>query len=129
MLILFQFQQGIGLYFVCVPNISVSSAYRTSANSIPSMGSFCFFVFSLSLMCDKRSWPKYITEASRCLSEDGLVFIAVPTEQLRRPRLSNLLEVIEENGFVDIKQVEKGEPSFTFIDARKPISTTEKIRQ
>ena len=48
------------------------------------------------------------------------MYIAVPTVQLlKNRRLSNLHEEIEKNGFEIIKETAKGEPSFTFIDARK----------
>lgn len=73
-------------------------------------------VFSLSLM--GKNWSEYITEAKRCLSTRGSLFIAVTTKDLEKGRrLSNLPEVLEDNGFVVDLEEHHGE--FTIIEATK----------
>ncbi|HXW11662.1 MAG TPA: DEAD/DEAH box helicase family protein, partial [Nitrososphaeraceae archaeon] len=71
-------------------------------------------VFSLSLM--GRNWPKYITEAKRCLATNGYLLIAETTKAVKG-RLSNLKQVIEKQGFDIYNLEERGD--FTFIEARE----------
>jgi hypothetical protein len=71
-------------------------------------------VFCLSLMSE--NWLDYIVEAKRCLTKNGLLFIAETTKSLSR-RLHNLREILEEQGFEKYSDEEKGD--FTFIEARK----------
>jgi multimeric flavodoxin WrbA len=71
-------------------------------------------VFSLSLM--GKNWPDYIKEAKRCLHTNGFLFIAETTKSMNG-RLSNLREVISQNGFDIYREEEKGD--FTFIEARE----------
>jgi ubiquinone/menaquinone biosynthesis C-methylase UbiE len=71
-------------------------------------------VFSLSLM--GRNWPDYIKEAKRCLATNGYLLVAETTKSLKG-RLSNLIEVIKQNGFEIYNDEEKGD--FTFIEARE----------
>ena len=73
-------------------------------------------VFSLSLM--GKNWPDYIKEASRCLSENGLLFISETTKSLSN-RLSDLRNEIAKQGFEIYKDDEIG--NFTFIEARKTV--------
>lgn len=71
-------------------------------------------VFSLSLM--GRNWQDYITEAKRCLATNGYLLIAETTKAMKG-RLSNVNQVIEEQGF-DIYNIEE-RGDFTFIEARE----------
>ena len=71
-------------------------------------------VFSLSLM--GKNWTDYIKEASRCLSENGLLFISETTKSLTH-RLSDLRSEVTKQGFKIYKDDEIG--NFTFIEARK----------
>jgi superfamily II DNA or RNA helicase len=71
-------------------------------------------VFSLSLM--GRNWQDYITEAKRCLATNGYLLIAETTKAMKG-RLSNINQVIEEQGF-DIYNIEE-RGDFTFIEARE----------
>ena len=76
-------------------------------------------LFSLSLM--GKNWEDYLKEASRCLNENGLLFIAETTNSLSK-RLETLREEVKKLGFEIYKDDEMG--LFTFIEARK-IETTE----
>ena len=71
-------------------------------------------IFSLSLM--GRNWTEYLSEAKRCLATIGYLIIAETTKSLSS-RLSNLREVILENGFDIYSNQERGD--FTFIESRK----------
>ena len=71
-------------------------------------------VFCLSLM--GQNWPEYIKEAKRCLTRNGLLFIAETTKSLS-VRLSTLRQVIAEQGFEVYSEDERG--NITFIDARR----------
>ena len=71
-------------------------------------------VFSLSLM--GKDWEGYITEASRCLKENSLLFISETTLSLTK-RLSKLRDVLTQNGFEIYRDDQIG--LFTFIEARK----------
>ena len=71
-------------------------------------------IFSLSLM--GRNWTEYLSEAKRCLATIGYLIIAETTKSLSS-RLSNLREVILENGFDIYSDQERGD--FTFIESRK----------
>jgi superfamily II DNA or RNA helicase len=71
-------------------------------------------VFSLSLM--GRNWPEYIAEAKRCLATNGYLLIAETTKAMKG-RLSNIKQVIEQQGFDIYNEEEKGD--FTFIEARE----------
>jgi ribosomal RNA-processing protein 8 len=71
-------------------------------------------VFCLSLMGE--NWLDYIAEAKRCLTKNGLLFIAETTKSLSG-RLYNLREGLKELGFEKYFDEEKGE--FTFIEARR----------
>jgi len=73
-------------------------------------------VFSLSLM--GKNWTDYIKEASRCLSENGLLFISETTNSLTH-RLSDLRNEIAKHGFEIYKDDVIG--NFTFIEARKTV--------
>jgi superfamily II DNA or RNA helicase len=73
-------------------------------------------VFSLSLM--GKNWRDYIVEAKRCLPTRGSMLIAETTESLSNGgRLSELRDVIKEQGFVIDVDEERGD--FTFIEATK----------
>jgi hypothetical protein len=71
-------------------------------------------VFCLSLMGE--NWRDYIIEAKRCLAKNGLLFVAETTRSLRA-RLSELRNLITEQGFEIYSNEERGD--FTFIEARK----------
>jgi hypothetical protein len=71
-------------------------------------------LFSLSLM--GKNWEDYLKEASRCLNENGLLFISETTNSLSK-RLENLRAEIKKLGFEIYKDEEIG--LFTFIEARK----------
>jgi len=71
-------------------------------------------LFSLSLM--GKNWEEYLKEASRCLKEQGLLFITETTNSLSK-RLANLRDVIKQNGFEIYRDEEIG--LFTFFEARK----------
>ena len=71
-------------------------------------------LFSLSLM--GKNWQDYLKEASRCLNENGYLFIAETTKSLSR-RLETLRDEIKKLGFEIYKDDEIG--NFTFIEARK----------
>ena len=71
-------------------------------------------LFSLSLM--GKNWEDYLKEASRCLNENGLLFISETTKSLSK-RLENLRDEIKKLGFEIYKDEEIG--VFTFIEARK----------
>jgi superfamily II DNA or RNA helicase len=77
-------------------------------------GHLAIAVFSLSLM--GKNWTDYLKEASRCLNENGLLFISETTKSLTH-RLSDLREEVTKNGFEIYKDEEIG--NFTFIEARK----------
>lgn len=73
-------------------------------------------VFSLSLM--GKNWYDYIKEAKRCLATNGYLLIAETTKSLTgNGRLSNLRDVLKEEGFEIYQADERGE--FTFIEARE----------
>jgi superfamily II DNA or RNA helicase len=71
-------------------------------------------VFCLSLM--EENWPDYIVEAKRCLTKNGLLFIAETTRSLSG-RLYKLRKILEEEGFQKYADEEKG--GFTFLEVRK----------
>ena len=71
-------------------------------------------LFSLSLM--GKNWQDYLKEASRCLNENGLLFISETTKSLSK-RLETLRDIIKDLGFEIYKDNEIG--VFTFIEARK----------
>jgi hypothetical protein len=72
-------------------------------------------IFSLSLM--GKNWHQYITEAKRCLVTNGILVIAETTKSLIKGRLSNLGDIIKEQGFEIYSDEERGD--FTFIEARE----------
>jgi len=71
-------------------------------------------VFCLSLMGE--NWPEYIIEAKRCLTKNGLLFIAETTKSLSG-RLYGLREILKEQRFEKYSDEEKGD--LTFIEARR----------
>jgi superfamily II DNA or RNA helicase len=71
-------------------------------------------VFSLSLM--GKNWADYITEAKRCLATNGYLLIAETTKSMRG-RLSNIRDIIKQQGFEIYEDEERGD--FTFIEARE----------
>ena len=78
-------------------------------------GSFDVVVFSLSLM--GKNWADYILEARRCLWKGGSLLIAETTNALAEGRLSDLRNVLQEQGFEILKEEERD--IFTFIEAIK----------
>ena len=64
----------------------------------------------------EENWPDYIVEAKRCLTKNGLLFIAETTKSLFG-RLRRLREVVKEQRFEIYSDEEKGH--FAFIEARK----------
>ena len=71
-------------------------------------------MFSLSLM--GKNWKDYLKEASRCLNENGFLFISETTGSLSK-RLEGLREEIKNLGFEIYK--DEGIGLFTFLEARK----------
>ena len=71
-------------------------------------------LFSLSLM--GKNWQGYLKEASRCLNENGLLFISETTKSISA-RLENIRDEIKKLNFEIYKDEEIG--AFTFIEARK----------
>jgi hypothetical protein len=71
-------------------------------------------VFSLSLM--GINWLEHIIESKRCLAKNGYLFTVETTKSLSS-RLSELRNVIKEQGFEIYEDEERGD--FTFIEARK----------
>ena len=69
-------------------------------------------LFSLSLI--GKNWKDYLKEASRCLNDDGLLFISETTQS---SKLENIRDEIKNLGFEIYKDNEVEE--FTFIEARK----------
>jgi superfamily II DNA or RNA helicase len=73
-------------------------------------------IFSLSLM--GKNWRDYIKEAKRCLATPSYLLIAETTKSLTgNGRLSNLPDVLKEEGFEIYQKEERGD--FTFIEARE----------
>lgn len=72
-------------------------------------------ILSLSLM--GKNWQQYITEAKRCLVTNGILVIAETTKSLIKGRLSNLRDIIKEQGFEIYSDEERGD--FAFIEARE----------
>ncbi|MBT7252395.1 MAG: DEAD/DEAH box helicase family protein, partial [Candidatus Nitrosopelagicus sp.] len=70
-------------------------------------------LFSLSLI--GKNWKDYLKEASRCLNDDGLLFISETTKP--SSKLESIREEIKNLGFKIYKDSEMGES--TFIEARK----------
>jgi hypothetical protein len=64
----------------------------------------------------EENWPDYIIEAKRCLTKNGLLFIAEPTRSLDG-RLHKLREIVKEQEFEIYSDEVKGD--FTFIEAMK----------
>ncbi|MGH9983394.1 MAG: hypothetical protein ACRD8W_05490 [Nitrososphaeraceae archaeon] len=64
----------------------------------------------------EKNWHEYIIEVKRCLTKNGLLFIAEMTKSLSG-RLHRLREILEEQGFEKYSDEEKGD--FTFIEARR----------
>jgi SAM-dependent methyltransferase len=72
-------------------------------------------IFSLSLM--GKNWQEYVAEAKRCLVTNGILVIAETTKSLIKGRLSNLRDIIKEQGFEIYSDEDRGD--FTFIEARE----------
>jgi ubiquinone/menaquinone biosynthesis C-methylase UbiE len=72
-------------------------------------------IFSLSLM--GKNWQQYITEAKRCLVTNGILMIVETTKSLIKGRLSNLRQIVKDQGFEIYSDEERGD--FTFIEARE----------
>jgi SAM-dependent methyltransferase len=85
--------------------------------SIPDLsdGSLDVVVFSLSLM--GKNWVDYIIEARRCLWKGGSLLIAETTKALAEGRLSDIRNVLNNQGFKIVK--EENIDVFTFIEAKK----------
>ena len=96
----------------------VQSCDMSNVSEFIKDGHLAIAVFSLSLM--GKNWSEYLQEASRCLGENGLLFISETTNSLSH-RLSDLRNEIMKNGFEIYKDDKIG--LFTFLEARK-IDTT-----
>jgi ubiquinone/menaquinone biosynthesis C-methylase UbiE len=68
-------------------------------------GSLDVVVFCLSLM--GKNWVDYILEARRCLWNGGSLLIAETTNALSEGRLSDLLNVLKDQGFQILKEEER----------------------
>lgn len=89
-------------------------AYDMKSVPLKKDGQLDVAVFCLSLMGE--NWPDYIMEARRCLTKNGLLFIAETTKSLSG-RLSRLRDIIKERGFEIYANQERGD--FTFLEGRK----------
>jgi 16S rRNA G1207 methylase RsmC len=63
-----------------------------------------------------KNWADYITEAKRCLATNGYLLIVETTKSMRG-RLSNIRDIIKQQGFEIYEDEERGD--FTFIEARE----------
>jgi len=97
---------------------SVISCDMSDVSEHVKKGGLDVALFSLSLM--GKNWEDYLKEASRCLNENGYLFISETTKSLSR-RLETLRDEIKNLGFEIYKDDEIG--NFTYIEARK-IETT-----
>jgi len=70
-------------------------------------------LFSLSLI--GKNWQDYLKEASRCLNDNGLLFVSETTQS--SSRLESIRDEIKKLGFKIYKDNEVGD--FTFIEAKK----------
>ncbi len=93
---------------------SVISCDMSDVSDHVKKGGIDVALFSLSLM--GKNWEDYLKEASRCLNDNGYLFIAETTKSLER-RLETLRDEIKNLGFKIYKDEEIG--LFTFIEARK----------
>jgi len=93
---------------------SVISCDMSDVSEYVKKGGLDVALFSLSLM--GKNWQDYLQEASRCLNENGLLFISETTNSLSK-RLESLRDEIKKLGFEIYKDDEIG--LFTFIEARK----------
>ena len=93
---------------------SVISCDMCDVSEYVKKGGLDVSLFSLSLM--GKNWQDYLKEASRCLNENGLLFISETTNSLSK-RLENLRDEIKKLGFEIYKDEEIG--LFTFLEARK----------
>ncbi|MGA9149462.1 MAG: hypothetical protein WBZ36_02700 [Candidatus Nitrosopolaris sp.] len=97
-------------------NDKVIACDMKSVSQYVNDGSLDVVIFSLSLM--GKNWSDYIIEAKRCLCTWGSMLIAETTRQLANgQRLSELRDVIKEQGFVIDLDEDRGD--FTFIEATK----------
>jgi 16S rRNA G1207 methylase RsmC len=64
-----------------------------------------------------KNWQQYITEAKRCLVTNGILVIAETTKSLIKGRLSNLRQIVKDQGFEIYSDEERGD--FTIIEARE----------
>jgi hypothetical protein len=78
-------------------------------------GSLDIVVFSLSLM--GKNWVDYVIEARRCLWKSGSLLIAETTKTLTEGRLSDIHNVLGNQGFKIVN--EETIDVFTFIEAKK----------
>jgi len=74
-----------------------------------------FGVALLSSSLIGKNWQDYLKEASRCLKDEGLLFISETTKS--SSKLENIRNEIKKLGFKIYKDSEVGE--FTFIEAKK----------
>ena len=93
---------------------SVVSCDMSDISEYVKKGGLDVALFSLSLM--GKNWQDYLIEASRCLNENGLLFVSETTNSLSK-RLENLRDEIKKLGFEIYKDDEIG--LFTFIEAIK----------
>jgi len=93
---------------------SIISCDMSDVTEYVKKGGLDVALFSLSLM--GKNWQDYLKEASRCLNENGLLFVSETTNSLSK-RLEPLREEIKKLGFEIYKDDEIG--AFTFIEARK----------
>ena len=93
---------------------SVVSCDMSDISEYVKKGGLDVALFSLSLM--GKNWQDYLIEASRCLNENGLLFVSETTNSLSK-RLETLRDEIKKLNFEIYKDEEIG--LFTFIEARK----------
>jgi hypothetical protein len=52
-----------------------------------------------------KNWHQYIAEAKRCLVTNGILVIGETTKSLIKGRLSNLRQIVKEQGFENSQRV------------------------
>ena len=110
--------EGIGSRVINFDHVAIdSTVISCDMNNVSEhvkKGGLDVALFSLSLM--GKNWQDYLKEASRCLNENGLLFISETTNSLSK-RLETLRDEVKGLGFEIYKDDEIGK--FTFIEARK----------
>jgi len=92
---------------------SIISCDMSDVSDYVTNNEFDVILFSLSLI--GKNWKDYLKEASRCINDDGLLFISETTHS--SSKLESIRDEIKKLGFKIYLDSEMEE--FTFIEARK----------